>query len=221
MNRRAWAAMAASAAVISGPASADIMRMSLFGDFNDDDFYGSWFYTVTYNTKLGVRSDFPGGGRVLSWDASSGEPSPVIAVDGYIGAISDPPWWWDPEFPYVPPSDIAFHWRDFTSFSLRLGAQLDHMSVISVDGNVAPGLGPTDVLGDDLTFETEFNLGTAWYGHWSFPTNSPHLHSVSVTRLTESVPEPESWTLLIMGFMATASALRRSRKPPPQICERA
>lgn len=83
----------------------------------------------------------------------------------------------------------------------------------------AVGLDPADLVGGPVHFDLGYTLRASWFGAFSGPPLTRIQNSVdwngtvTVTYgYTAAVPEPATWALLILGFGATGSVLRRTRR---------
>lgn len=80
-------------------------------------------------------------------------------------------------------------------------------------------LDPADLAGGPVDFDLGYTLSANWYGAFSGPPLTRIQNSVdwngtvTVTYgYTAAVPEPATWAMLILGFGATGSVLRRTRR---------
>jgi PEP-CTERM motif len=74
-------------------------------------------------------------------------------------------------------------------------------------GFIATGFFPLGSLGTDGTFMTD--IGSATDPNEIFQTSFTSSNSLSVVSSTSAVPEPASWTLMILGFAGLGVAARR------------
>lgn len=66
----------------------------------------------------------------------------------------------------------------------------------------------------DLAYGFQRGALTTWddLSHRSKTVQRPEpLHRFSLSRFVQSVPEPDTWAMMILGFAATGSVLRRRR----------
>jgi hypothetical protein len=198
------AALCAAGALWAGPAAAAQMLATIAGDFNDDPVWGGWQVQIRYDSDLGTTTISPGDLGVLQWDASSGTPSPVLSVTGFVTPLGGPG---------APPT-YDFSFTDATSVTFQRGTDFDHFYVAGADWFV--DLGDLHFFGPD--HPTDFRFDTPWsrqimeYGAWDIDlaTGLPHAHGLAdVQRL--AAPEPATWGLMIVGFGLAGAALRRRR----------
>ena len=178
------------------------MVAKVWGDWNDRPYWSSWWVEVVYDTASFDPTE--NDGEFFS-------TNDVLYVKGaWIGDTCA--WWDDPaecvsqpivnRFSLTGNEVTSFGVDQYNDFSVSFGGPGGYMTMST------PHPSPGNYFQPDQRVDifTDGNYTSGQIG--DLQSDSLHTHKISIS----PVPEPATWAMMIIGFGATGSLLRRQRK---------
>lgn len=202
------------------PARATNMLAVLNGDFNDDPFWNSWTITINYNTADGLVTPIGGPFPGLQFNGAATHVHGVVNNQTSPGPYCPNPCVL-PSAPAVFDLDNAVltiaHTADSYLFGFSggglsaSGLGFDFRNACSFQP-AAPYCAPDPSVGVGPLDGPFLRTVDDDYGSWNLTSigvlnSMPHNHGAQAV-VPLAIPEPGTWAMLILGWMAIGLALR-------------
>ena len=209
MRKFGWVALcAAGAMALAGQASAAVMEAVIGGDWNGNYEYRGWSVDIVYDTSRATESPWTDPYGALGHQLIGDDPSAVLSETVTLYGWKIWREWLGDYDTFTPIPDQV------TTF-IPAGLEIfQSPSVFLIEGDGASG--PPSNMGL-IAFDQAGYYPIARYG--GGPEPGPFRAQVYTSSITLTVlspgpaatPEPATWAMMLVGFLAVGSVLRRRR----------